>query len=464
MFSKLLDDVLKFTTEMNNSNKQSSKQKVFGMWIKDKDISDIINITYDPFVKFNVTSKNVNKYRLNKWSPPEEANELKRDFSVKQFYVLLHSLQNSELSGHAALQEICDWIQPLTTDQRDTLYKILNKDLKIRFGIKQMNKVKPKFLSDFSVSLGYAYNKKTEKDLKKISNGRCKWYISRKLDGVRCITILRYDKDLGKHLCEFYFRSGIRIETLGKLESDLFKYITPILPKESFVFDGEVCKIDAQGKEDFKGVMHEIRKKDHEMEDPKYMMFDYLTLDEFQLQVSSKERIFSTRLVGLKDVLEKGQKNCKNPRCFMIQQLEHNDENFLKMFKESKTEKWEGLMLRRDDPYKGKRCKDLLKVKRFHTEEYKVQEVLNGPFRIIDPETGLEKEIETLASVVISHKNNRVQVGSGFSLKERQLYHAKPYLIKGKVISVQYFETVKDKNGKESLRFPTFKGVHGKKR
>ncbi len=175
MFSKLLDNVLKFTTEMNTSNKQSVKQKTFGKWIKDEDISDIIKITYDPFIKFNVTSKNVNKYRLNKWTP--ETDDLKREFNVERFYVLLDSLQNSELTGHAALQEICDWIQPLTTAQRDTLYKILNKDLKIRFGIKQMNKVKPKFLSDFSVSLGYAYDKKTEKDLKKKSNGRCKWYI-----------------------------------------------------------------------------------------------------------------------------------------------------------------------------------------------------------------------------------------------------------------------------------------------
>ncbi len=284
------------------------------------------------------------------------------------------------------------------------------------------------------------------------------------MDGVRCITILKYDEDLEKHLCEFYFRSGIRIETLGKLKSDLFKYIIPVLPKKSFVFDGEVCKIDEEGKEDFKGVMHEIRKKGHVMEDPKYMMFDFLRLEEFQSQTSSKDRILSKRFDELKSILKKGQKDCKNPRCFMIQQLEHNDENFLGMFEESKTEQWEGLMLRRDDPYKGKRCKDLLKVKRFQTEEYKVQEILYGPFRIINHESGLEEEIQTLTSVVISHKNNPVQVGSGFSLKERQLYYAKPYLIKDKIISVQFFQTIKSKSGKESLRFPTFKGIHGKKR
>ena len=44
---------------------------------------------------------------------------------------------------------------------------------------------------------------------------------------------------------------------------------------------------------------------------------------------------------------------------------------------------WEGIMLRKDAGYKGKRSSDVLKVKQFHDAEYTVVAVENGPFRLI---------------------------------------------------------------------------------
>ena len=78
---------------------------------------------------------------------------------------------------------------------------------------------------------------------------------------------------------------------------------------------------------------------------------------------------------------------------------------------------------------------------------------------MIDKSTGLEKTIETLTNVIIEHKGNTVSVGSGFSLEERSRYYENPNLIIGKEITVQYFEKSKDKDGKESLRFPVVKYV-----
>jgi DNA ligase-1 len=74
-----------------------------------------------------------------------------------------------------------------------------------------------------------------------------------------------------------------------------------------------------------------------------------------------------------------------------------------------------------------------------------------------------EREVEEimLSAVIIEHKGNRVQVGSGFSMSERREYFKNPEKIVGKVITVQYFEETVDQSGNNSLRFPVFKALHG---
>ena len=124
---------------------------------------------------------------------------------------------------------------------------------------------------------------------------------------------------------------------------------------------------------------------------------------------------------------------------------------------------WEGLMLRLDTGYKGKRSNDILKVKNFYTEEYHVKGYETGTMRTISEETGLEVVIETLTSVTIEHKGCDVGVGSGFSMAERKDFFKNPKKIVGKMISVRYFEETQDKNGKYSLRFPTFVGFYDQK-
>ena len=134
---------------------------------------------------------------------------------------------------------------------------------------------------------------------------------------------------------------------------------------------------------------------------------------------------------------------------------------------EDKTQKasemgWEGLMIRKDDIYKGKRSNDILKVKTFHDDEYIVKDVMFGPLRYV--KEGLEVEEEMLSGVLIEHKGNTVRVGSGFSIEQRQHYFSKPDDIIGKEITVQYFEESQNQNGEYSLRFPVVKVIHENKR
>jgi len=66
--------------------------------------------------------------------------------------------------------------------------------------------------------------------------------------------------------------------------------------------------------------------------------------------------------------------------------------------------------------------------------------------------------------VTIIHKKHPVRVGSGFSIEQRQDFYKSPKKILGQIITVQYFSESKNQDGGLSLRFPTFKCLHGSAR
>jgi DNA ligase-1 len=140
----------------------------------------------------------------------------------------------------------------------------------------------------------------------------------------------------------------------------------------------------------------------------------------------------------------------------------HNEENLIELKDRAKSSGWEGLIARRNVGYEGDRTKNMLKLKEFYDAEYKVVDVVMEPQRLIV--NGREVEEEVLSAVLIEHKGNLVRVGSGFSVEERREYYKEPATILGQVISVQFFEETIDQHGKHSLRFPVFKGNHGKTR
>ena len=85
---------------------------------------------------------------------------------------------------------------------------------------------------------------------------------------------------------------------------------------------------------------------------------------------------------------------------------------------------YEGIMLRKDCGYQGKRTKNLLKCKQFHDAEYKVIDLDFDTNRVIVD--GKEVEEMMLRNVIIEHKGNKVSVGSGFSHEEKRYYYENP--------------------------------------
>ena len=115
-------------------------------------------------------------------------------------------------------------------------------------------------------------------------------------------------------------------------------------------------------------------------------------------------------------------------------------------------------MIRKNTGYKGKRSKDILKVKQMHDAEYVVQSCDFDKHRVI--RDGKEVMMPMLAQIYITHKGNEVAVGSGFTQEQRIRYQKYPNEIIGKTVTVQYFEESQNKSGLYSLRFPVLKHIY----
>ena len=183
-------------------------------------------------------------------------------------------------------------------------------------------------------------------------------------------------------------------------------------------------------------------------------MFDYLTKKEFD----SKEgnATLTERIARFYKI----SGDIARTECLgvLLQDVVTDDDHFARLSKDAEEKGFEGLMLRKNVGYEGKRSQNLLKVKKFFDAEYVVESIDFEDHRVI--RDGKEVVIPMMAQAYISHKGYEVAVGSGWNQEQRIKYEANPNLIIGKTITVQYFEESKNQQGELSLRFPTVKHVY----
>lgn len=114
--------------------------------------------------------------------------------------------------------------------------------------------------------------------------------------------------------------------------------------------------------EDFPRTVSEIRRMNHTIERPAYYLFDLLSFAEFNAKKSLKSplgKTFSKRLEDLQSVAEwvKGQLTAGDYLAVKAlgQVSVHKAEEVEGMVEVAAREGWEGLVLRVDKGYKGKR-------------------------------------------------------------------------------------------------------------
>ncbi len=420
-----------FIEQMRDTS--SSLEKIEILKQQSDFIKKVLEYTYNPYKQYHLTSKTLIKNK-----------DIVEKSGYFDLFYLLDALNKRSITGHEAIAYVNSFIGSLDLRQKDLIYKIIDKDLEIRAGAKVINKAFPGLIPEFNVALAQNYEPKLASFGENVDET---WYASRKLDGVRCLAVVDVNGT-----CTLYSRMGKEFTTLNKI-----KYAIEATGIINYVFDGEICLLDEDGNEDFQGVMKELRRKDHQIENPTFMIFDMIHKSEFDSGKSSDN--LSSRLQTLRTWLGPRYKTKETLR-YLDQHIIQDGRHFDIWKQLAKDDSWEGFMIRKDVPYEGKRSKNLLKVKSFYDAEYEVLGWDIDTHEVV--RDGKSVSMTMLSQVWIEHKNHLVKVGSGFTQEQRLEYMDGSIL--GKTITVQYFEETKNQDGGISLRFPTVKVIHGEKR
>jgi len=391
-------------------------------------IKEILKATHNPFVQYYVTPKTINK-----------RSDLVSHESHEDILDLLDDLGARRITGHDAISDVNAFIRD-NIEYKEIILNIFDRNLKTRVSEKIINNVFKDLIPTFDVALA---NKYDEKMVKKVNFIKDDWYASRKLDGVRCLAIIESDCSV-----KMYSRNGNEFLTL-----DVVKEAILSLNLTNTVLDGELCIVNENGDEDFQAILKEYNKKDHTILNPRFKIFDLIDIDHFKKKRGNIKLLERTRCIEYALMHYEGS---------VLSQVEQwkveSGEHLAELNAMAQKNGWEGIMIRKDGFYEGKRSNNLLKCKKFFDAEYIVQDIDIGPFRIIVD--GREITEDMMRSVWIEHKGYQVSVGSGFSIEQRQHFYKHPDQIVGQEITVQYFEETFNQNGGISLRFPTVKAIY----
>ena len=414
-----------FVDEMKDNSSLIVKKSIINAYGKNTFIKSALVYTFDPYKKYYVTSKTCKKR-----SDLCDMNKIH-----DSIFTLLNDLNDRVYTGHDAIAMVNGFISQYP-EYEDLIFSIIDRNLEIRASDSVINKVIPNLIPTFDVALANKF------DPKRV-NWEDVWFASRKLDGVRCITIVDFD---GNVKC--YSRAGNEFETLQVVKDAIRE-----LGLCGVVFDGEICMMDDDGNEDFQGIMKQIKRKNHTISNPKYVMFDYLTKLEFDNKESQSTLVERIGRFAKLDTRIADQDSLS----VLDQHVVSDDDHFAAIKSNAEKHGYEGVMLRKNVGYEGKRSQNLLKVKKFFDAEYKVESIDFEDHRII--KNGKEEVVRMMGQAYINHKGYKVAVGSGWNHHQRLKYKDNPELIIGKTITVQYFEESKNQQGELSLRFPTVKHV-----
>lgn len=418
-------------SELNSikgTNEKIAKLKTY------EDIKYLIKIIWEPNTTTGVTKKGLLDFKTKKGLVKDT------DLSLVE---LLEKLIKRELTGDDARATIWGFIEK--HKHEETLLGIFEKNPRIRMSETLIEKAFPGIFNIFKVTLAMEYTQETfDTNIAKYK----KAFMSRKLDGMRLITIIKKD-------ITFYSRVGNVVTSLDVLRKDMETLIRDQLHDEELtegiVFDGEIVSYDG-AKEDFKKTISEVRQIDKQMANPHYFIFDVLSLSEFQGEKESD--LLDKRIEKLRDIL-----NPETKHCHLLEQIPWSPTAQKTLIDKARQNSWEGIMIRFNTMYEPKRTKNLLKYKFIKDGEYQVKKVVTVDMPFPNAQGG-ETIKKAVKSVIIEHKNCEVNVGSGFSADERIKYAKNPELLQDQTILVNYQEEFMDKNG-YSLRCPIFKALLG---
>ena len=401
--------ILDIVNQLANTTTRTGKENILKANKNNQLLKDIFKFVYDPFIVTGLSTKKINKNL--KLHLTAELNTIQEAMQYLQENNTGRDIDIANIQYFINKQDVC---------LHEFLKQVFTKELKTGVTATTLNKVYGNnFINEFAVMLAKPF----ERFYRDVA---CEV----KIDGTRCLTIKQGNS------VNMFTRNGKLIEGFN----DILQQVK-LLPVSTVVFDGELI-----GK-DYTDTMNKLfRKSNNKQAD--YMIFDMLTLFEFQQGVSSND--YWTRKQGLLNLFtainEKQYPNLIPIKPFKILK-NATIEDINEATQMAVSMGYEGVMIKSlDSKYECKRSFAWQKAKLFKSDE----------FKIVDFEEGEGKYKGTLGKVIIDVDGVLVGCGSGFTDEERvEIWNNKEKYL-GKYVEVQYQERIK-KSG--SLRFPTVKGI-----
>ncbi len=342
--------------------------------------------------------------------------------SLKHALAMLSGLSNRNVTGHDAKTFLANLANTQTTENKEVLSRIIQRDLRCGCSESTPNKVWPGIVPTFDVMLSH----------KDISGIKFPCYGQIKSDGARAHISLVNGKAVALS------RNGKEIELHGCLDKDL-----ALLINEGETLDGELlCYKDGKvlDRKTGNGIINRAIKGTISKEEAELIKFASWDIVDFTSTIP-----YSARIEELTKIYfaYKPQKIYVLPTAIIYNELEAQ-----KFFENCVAVGQEGCILKNiDSLWVGKRTKDSGKIK----------EVEEADLIISSIEEGTGKNLGKLGAFVCKTSDGllEVNVGIGFSDTQREIFFKETLI--GKIVTVKYNQLIQSKTSNiVSLFLPRF--------
>jgi DNA ligase-1 len=386
---------------------------------------------YNPYITFGVKQIPATEGITGAPNPYEEFDEL------------LTRLSARKLTGHAARDAILGMSLKFDSDEWNLfLAPILRRDMRAGFSDRTINKV-CKGTEYVIPTFGCQLAANSEGRPEMVGT---KW-LEPKLDGARVLLVVSDD-----NTATCYSRNGKVFDNFPHVEqqvlSNAYAIRAYLKTNGGFVLDGEIM-----GKS-FQDLMRQAQRKENvQTQDTVFNVFDILPLEDFKRGFWNAQ--LRKRLAILSDMQPVFDAMPNVTRVDSQIVVDLNTEEGRTTLHEYATEMvtagFEGIMIKdMEAPYECKR----------NTFWMKWKPVITVDLPVIALEEGTGRNMGRLGALVCSGndhgKDITVNVGSGFSDTERDLFWNQKSDVVGKTVEILCDVITQNQDGTYSLRFPRF--------
>ena len=408
----------------------------------DTDFWEGCKFALDPMITFGVKAV------------PIKIDEDGDGIDFESFALALTGLISRNVTGNTAQDMIQHLMKNATRDQWNNWYRrILIKDLRCGVTETTINKIRPGTIPLFQCQLA----KDAADHENKLRGNKILDY---KLDGVRVLAVIRSIDDGFSYqapIVTLHSRNGKIFENFEHIETQLSKAAAARFKRGntavgSCVLDGEITS------QSFQDLMTQVnRKRNADASDAVFNVFDIIILDFFEEGFDPDTQI--QRLRDL-DAMFGDFEDCANVKRHSYVKVNLDNEagqnTLIAMRDEAARLGLEGVMVKdADAAYECKRTASWLKIKPNITVD----------LTVVNVESGTGRNEGRLGALVCEGDDNGrricVNVGSGFSDRDRDLYWANSSSILSQVVEVKADAVTQNQDGTYSLRFPRFVRFRG---